>query len=229
MERFVTADLQVSVSEAELLRVIKIEEDPADEDYQRVSSMLREALSCARPKYVYKLAEIDEKGEDYIVAEGRKFASALVRQNVDAVLRIFPYAATCGVEVDAWSRQFDDILEQYWADEIKNQILYKAVTHLRQTVKERYFPGMDMSQMSPGSLPAWPVTEQRALFDLIGDVKNDIGVTLTDSYLMIPSKSVSGFYFSSTHHFENCRLCPRKNCPGRRVPYQPDAHEAVMH
>ena len=73
--------------------------------------------------------------------------------------------------------------------------------------------------MNPGSLPDWPITEQAKLFSLLGDVKALIGVTLTESMLMLPTKSVSGVYFETERNFENCELCARENCPGRRKPF----------
>ena len=79
--------------------------------------------------------------------------------------------------------------------------------------------------MAPGSLADWPITQQQQLFSLFGDVEAKIGVRLTDSFLMLPMKSVSGVYFPTETSFESCRLCPRKVCPGRRAPYDPKLWE----
>jgi hypothetical protein len=46
-----------------------------------------------------------------------------------------------------------------------------------------------------------------------------VGVRLTDSCLMMPTKSVSGIRFPTETSFESCQLCPRDDCPGRRAPY----------
>ena len=72
--------------------------------------------------------------------------------------------------------------------------------------------------MNPGPLKDWPLGEQRQLFFLFGDVKQAIGVELTESFLMYPVKSVSGIIFPTEVNYENCQLCPRENCPGRRAP-----------
>jgi hypothetical protein len=217
-ERFVITDIPLNIPLPELLRAARIEDDPLDDDYCTVKAMLAGALACARPKFVYGLAAVTAKGDNFVIIEGCKIVSPLVRANLDKTQRIVPYVATCGVEVDRWSQQFTDVLEQYWADLIKNKILHQAAAIMRTTVKARYFPAADFSQMNPGSLPAWPLTQQTVLFDLIGHVERDTGVALTESCLMLPSKSVSGFFFSSAIHFENCALCPMPHCPGRRVP-----------
>ena len=65
----------------------------------------------------------------------------------------------------------------------------------------------------------WPIEQQRELFALLGDVEGLIGVRLTASFLMVPTKSVSGLRFASAAEFYSCQLCRREKCPGRRAPF----------
>jgi len=245
VEKQTVRDFPFTINIDALARKLHIENDPDDEDFQRISEMLAEALACARPKFAYGVAAIGEKGDDYVVVEGYRLVSPLVRRNLDKVHRIVPYIATCGVEADAWSRAFTDMLEHYWADEIKNQILAAAVGELRRTVQQRYFPDSrlagdhpdadphgghsagDMARMNPGSLPEWPVSQQPALFAVLDGMAADIGVQLTESCLMLPSKSVSGFFFSSETNFVNCRFCPILDCPNRSARHQPDMKQEM--
>jgi hypothetical protein len=67
--------------------------------------------------------------------------------------------------------------------------------------------------------------EQRKLFRILGDTEAMIGVRLTQSCLMIPSKSVSGVRFATETSFESCQLCPRDRCPGRRARYDPELYD----
>jgi hypothetical protein len=90
---------------------------------------------------------------------------------------------------------------------------------LSDHIAAAYAPG-DMSAMNPGSLADWPIEQQRVLFDLFGAGAQQIGVRLSDSLLMVPTKTVSGMYFPTTEHFESCQLCPREHCPGRRAPFE---------
>jgi hypothetical protein len=73
--------------------------------------------------------------------------------------------------------------------------------------------------MNPGSLAEWPIGEQKLLFGLLGKVEELIGVQLTDSFLMLPIKTVSGIRFPKEGTYENCQLCPRQKCPGRKARY----------
>jgi hypothetical protein len=80
--------------------------------------------------------------------------------------------------------------------------------------------------MNPGSLTDWPLDEQRQLFDLLGDTQELAGVCLTESLLMLPTKSVSGILFETESRFESCQLCPRVRCRARGAPYEPGLMES---
>lgn len=202
---------------AALMRQLRIKEaGPYAGDFL---ALLDAATSVARPKAFYRLTYVEERGLDYVTVGGVTFTSRVLRVNLDAVQRVFAYLATCGTELDAWARTSnDDMLFSFWADGIKQAALGAARQALLQDLDERYAPG-HTTTMAPGSLPDWPLLQQRPLFDLLGDVQTAVGVQLSDSYLMTPNKTVSGLRFPTEENFESCQLCPRGNCPGRRAEY----------
>jgi hypothetical protein len=91
-------------------------------------------------------------------------------------------------------------------------------------LKDHYRLGR-IEAMSPGSLPDWPIQAQRPLFALFGDTERLLGVRLTESLLMVPSKSVSGILFPTEQTFASCQLCPREGCPSRQLPYDPALYD----
>lgn len=184
-------------------------------DLQR---LVDEAEAVAKPKALYKVAFIDDRGDDYVVVDGVRLDSRVLSVNLEPVHRVFPYVATCGVELDVWARAQDDMLFKYWADVIKETAVREALQALFEHMTEMYGLGK-MAVMSPGSLDDWPMQQQRPLFTIVGDVEGAIGVQLSDSFLMTPNKSVSGLRFAAAEDFASCQLCPRENCPGRRAPY----------
>ena len=125
--------------------------------------------------------------------------------NFSHIHRAFPYVATCGTEVQVWSAGITDMLQVFWMDVVRACILFKAIDHLNGHLKDGLKLG-DFSSINPGSLPDWPITEQPKLFSMLGGVKAAIGVTLTESMLMLPSKSVSGIYFQAETSFENLHI-----------------------
>ncbi|MGC8811253.1 MAG: vitamin B12 dependent-methionine synthase activation domain-containing protein [bacterium] len=190
----------------------------------RLKSLLAEAQTIGRPKGFYKVAYIQEKKDDRVLVEGITFTSRVLRVNVEKAHRIFPYIATCGEELEEWSKKFEDFLDKYLADAIKEKALRLALDFLYKDLVNRFQPGK-LSRMNPGSLPDWPLPEQVPLFTLLGEGPSAIGVKLNESFLMMPIKSVSGIWFPTEENFESCRLCPRENCPGRRAAYVPGLYD----
>ena len=207
--------------------------DPRSQYADEVHSMIDRARKLARPRAAYEVAFVEERGDDSVVigqsevgAEERRarFRSKVLRANLEEVGRVFPYVATCGLELEELSAQLDDMLQKFWADAIKQAALFSAVQALEAYQIERHGLGKT-AVMSPGSLEDWPISEQKPLFSIFGDVEELIGVKLTDTFLMLPLKSVSGISFPTEVTFESCQLCPRERCPGRRAAYDEKAKE----
>lgn len=202
----------------------KLRIKPGSSYVKRLETLTAEAQAAARPRALYRVALVDEKGEDFVVLDGVRFSSRILRVNLEPAHRVFPYAATCGVELHEWAESLDDMLERYWADVICELALRSADEALDTHLAQRFQPGQT-SSMNPGSLGDWPLREQRALFELLGNPEEKIGVRLLKSCLMVPSKSVSGIQFPTEEGFASCQLCPRIDCSGRRAPYDSELYE----
>lgn len=218
MERTVLRDITFTVDTPYLLSALHLTAD--GDDAGAICSLVREAEALARPKALYRVAWVDSKADDHVVVDGVRLTSRVLRVNLDNVQRVFAYVATAGMELEEWAESKTDILERYWADGIMLQALRSAMSHLAGHLQDRYRSGA-LSRMNPGSLADWPLREQRPLFDIIGDVQPSIDVRLTDSFLMVPRKSVSGIQFPTEESFESCQLCGRESCPNRRAPFDP--------
>ena len=155
-----------------------------------------------------------------------RFVSKVLRANLDEVERVFPYVATCGPELDSIPVAKDDLFAQFCRDIVKEMALHAAISHLVTHVKDSYALD-ELVSMNPGSgdINVWPIEQQKNLFAFFGDVRESIGVVLTDSCLMVPNKSVSGLLYPSEHGFQSCQLCHRQKCPNRRVPFDPHLWE----
>ena len=167
---------------------------------------------------------IDSKEDDFVTVEGINLKSRILRVNLDQVYRIFPFVVTCGTELEDWTRGMTDLVRSFACDAIKEAILYQGIHYLMDHLKESYHLAQ-VSRMNPGSLADWPIEEQRPLFEILGDAKSLIGASLTESLMMVPTKSVSGVCFPTEVDFVNCQLCPREVCPGRKASYDKDLYE----
>jgi len=201
--------------------------DKESEDAKDIQHLLQSAASICKPKAIYEVSYIQDKGHNTVNIGGVTFTSRVLRLNLDKVERVFPYIATCGRELDEIAIATDDFMRQFWLDTIKEMALASSEKYLRDYLKRRYALGQ-MSSMNPGSgaKDLWPIEEQKQLFSIFGNVKDLIGVKLTDSFLMIPNKSVSGIYFPTEIRFQSCQLCPREICPGRQAPYDKNLLQA---
>ena len=183
-----------------------------------IQELVEQVQAVARPKAIYDVRYIDQKDEDSVDIDGTRFTSRVLRVNLDKVERVFPYISTCGTEVESLDIPSDDLMLKFALDIIKQMALGAAAKSLREHIDRDYRPGQ-VSSMSPGSLEDWPISEQKPLFSLFGNVERFIGVKLTDTFLMLPLKSVSGMFFQTEVKFQSCQLCPRERCSGRKAPY----------
>jgi hypothetical protein len=194
--------------------------EPDSEDAGEFEALLDLTRRGAKPKAVYSMFFIEDKGVDTVTLNGITFASRALRRNLADVERVFAYVATCGQEVDAVLPVQGDLLKDYWREVIKESLLESATTYLFGELQRKYRIAQTAT-MNPGSGDAtvWPIEQQRELFALLGDVEAGIGVQLTPSYLMVPNKTVSGILFPTERDFRTCQVCHRDPCPNRRAPF----------
>lgn len=209
-------DLDLKVDKKKLIKKLCIRK----EDEKEFIELFNQVQNIARSKALYAESNIQSKARDHVIIEDIKFSSRILAVNLEDVYKVYPYLATAGLEIEKWSEQFDDILIRYWADMIKEEILSAAVNDLFDEIDSRNNLSK-ATHMNPGSLKDWPVDEQQKLFELFGEKASKIGISLSDSMLMYPTKSVSGIRFLTEVDYENCQLCKRENCPGRSAAYQP--------
>lgn len=192
------------------------------EQYDRLTWLHATASGIGRPKALVVEAAVEEVDERTVRVGGVEIASALVREKLLQAPVAYAYLLTCGQEVDEWSKTLTDIVDVFYVDELKKLWLGCAEKTVQAEVLKRLAPDAKLSSLNPGSLPHWPIEGQRELFRILGDTEGTVGVRLSGSCLMLPSKSVSGILFQDHTGHVNCALCPRANCPNRRVPFRTD-------
>jgi hypothetical protein len=181
-----------------------------------------ELIDLARPlidfRAVYDIAFIGNKDPETVEVGGVVFRSRVLRANLEHAQKVFPYIMTIGPALEQKASSLGDLLKQYYLEEIANFALDLGFSWLAEKLQARWGFAV-LSNMSPGSLEDWPISEQKPLFSLFGDTEKAVGVRLTDHMLMLPRKSISGILFPSEGTFTACELCPRERCPSRRAPY----------
>lgn len=204
-----------------LFEIFHIEKE--SDDAQRLTKLANMASQIGRPKVMYKEAVIEVRGKDYVLVDGIKLTSHMLSMNLESTTKIYPYILTCGKELADWADSLDDMLERFWLDKIMDMALMTATSAFEGHLKTHY--KLDsISNMNPGSLEDWPISQQEKLFNILGDPYDKIGVKLTDSCLMLPIKSLCGVRFYNDVDFVNCQFCNREKCPNRRIEYDHNAY-----
>lgn len=222
------ANIPFELDEAAILETVHVEADSPDG--QTVCELIDKARKTGQPKALYREAFIEAKGNETVTIASVTFTSGILRANLEKVERVFPFVATCGCEMDAVDLPAGDFLAEFWWDAIKAVLLQAAMRYLNAHLKLRF--AMDKTaSMSPGSGDAtvWPIEQQRELFALLGDVRAQIGVELTDSFLMKPNKTVSGIHFPTEVDFRTCQVCRREECPSRSAAFDAGLWELHQH
>lgn len=219
MEEILLRDIPTKIDEEKLITLLHLKK--RNKQAERAVELAREVQKIARPIAYAREAYIESKDGDKIVIEGIPFMSRVMAVNLKDTYRVFPFVATSGWEVENWSSELDNLMDKFYADQIKIMLLENATNALTDYLKNE-FQIDKLAAMNPGSLEDWPLAEQQKLFSLLGDVYEKTGVKLNPSFLMIPLKSTSGILFPTEVDYKNCQLCSRKNCPGRKAPYNPE-------
>ena len=211
----VIADIQIKLDFDAVNRRLHLKRD---DDLQVLKDLVETAQPLVKPKVLYKVCYIEEKREQGVTIESLYFNSRVLRKNLDQIERVFPFVITIGSRFSEQLEAGGDLLEKFYLDTIGNVALNQVRLELKNRLKSEY--AIEKTAfMAPGSLPDWPIDQQRPLFELLGDVEGSIGVKLTESLLMLPAKSVSGIYFPTATSFFSCQLCPRERCDSRKAKY----------
>ncbi|PWH16660.1 MAG: vitamin B12 dependent methionine synthase [Anaerolineae bacterium] len=218
----VLANIPFQVDRAVLRHQLRLK--PGSHHLAELDRLVDQAEQIAKPKAMFRMVYVEDKGENWVQLDGRRLTSRILRINLEEAQRAFPFVATAGVELERWSKTLSDLLHRFWADVIQEVALETARRALHQDLVQRFHPGL-LSEMHPGSLDDWPLSAQDDLFALLGDVEGNIGVSMTESKLMFPVKSVSGIAFPTQTHFTSCQLCPRENCRARQAPFDANLFE----
>jgi hypothetical protein len=225
-DRALFTDIPFALSTDRLFESLRIE--PGTDRAKEFEDLVGQVREIGRPKALYRVSFIDEKGEDTVTLDGVTFTSLALRKNLDSIERVFPYVATCGTEIDDIEIGQGDLRKRLWIGFLKGHLLETTMRFLGEQLAQRYKVS-NLSSMNPGSGDAsvWPFEQQRELFSICGDVEELIGVRLTKSMVLVPDMSVAGILFPAETDFQSCQLCHRDNCRSRRAPFDEELWESI--
>ena len=194
---------------------------PGSSAYEALEEALPLIRQHAAPGAIIKWASVDRVDGDDTTIEGVTLHSKVVADKLRSTPRVFLSVVTAGEGLEQSGEFSDDpFLNTY-----NGALLFHASNYMIRFMKERF--GFDGSSMlNPGSLPDWPIRNNFALFDLIGNVP-EIGVTIRENGYMKPWNTTSHIHFSG-HGYQNCSLCRKYDCIGRRAKFNRDEYIRIF-
>jgi hypothetical protein len=182
-----------------------------------VEDVFKSADVLIHAQAIYGVSYVSKSSLDKVEIGGIEFRSRVLAKNLERIERVFPYVLTIGDSLENTARSSESIVRRLVLETIGDLALGSGLEHLQRHISKQY--GLETtSNMGPGQLD-WPIEQQRELFSLLGHVKDTIGVTLTESLMMVPRKSISGIIFPREETFIGCQLCQRNKCPSRKTPF----------
>lgn len=139
-----------------------------------------------------------------------------ILEHLQGITRFHTFIATLGQEFEEWKREpekQDNPLLLYVMDALGSCAVERCTIAIQHLIRSELPDNWGTtSHFSPGYCH-WDVAEQQQLFSLFPCGFN--AVTLTESSLMIPVKSVSGIIGTGknvTARNSSCQICLKKDC-----------------
>ncbi len=101
MDSFVLDNIPFQIDTGQLYKNLRIKE--GSELVARLNHLVDKAQAIGRPKASYKVAFIESRGDDQVIIDGVMLTSRVLRVNLEKAHRVFPFVATCGLELEEWS------------------------------------------------------------------------------------------------------------------------------
>lgn len=185
-----------------------------------INECSEQLIACIKPKSIYRrfFCTVDKNS---VSVKNIKFESKKLAEHLKTCSEMIVMAATLGIEADR-------LINRYSVTNTEKMLIMQAVG---ASVMESYCDIIcnDIAkQLEPEKLFLHPrfspgygdfdISSQKPILAVL-DATKRIGINLTNSYMMVPTKSVSAIVGISQNGFCNtdkCTLCDNVNCEFRK-------------
>lgn len=198
------------------------EQEPDPMILERTQQLLEEVMQIAVPAFHYEVKDSVVLADDTVYIEDKAFRTGkTITRLLAGTTRLVLFVATAGMAFQHWMDEIKkqgDGLDTFIADTIGSCLVGACTEQMEAEVIRKLTPLPHTNRFSPGYC-GWNLSEQKGLFACIPTGVCD--VTLTESCLMYPIKSVSGligFGEQVKNKVYECDLCDKRaECLQRKL------------
>lgn len=227
------ADLKIDMRELYILMGYN-DHTPSQDILDMIDDIMSDLAVCCKPRCGYIIADGKLEGKDHIQINNLLFNPGhIITSALSKAEKFVLFTATVGHGFDEWfekMKEEDDIVKSFVANSLGSILADATVEYLMNTLADTVsVEGMSISNnYSPGYCD-WLLVEQQKIFSLFPE--GVTGITLTDSSLMLPIKSVSGIVGigrGMQKKAYSCSICNYTGCIMRKARTEHRAKNKTM-
>lgn len=187
-----------------------------------VQEVFTELEQAAGPRIIYRIFELQTFGEERVEIGGLEIRSRSLSRNMKGCERAVMLGATLGVEADL-------LMKRYSVTQMSRSVVMQAcAAAFLEEYLDNWQKGLAESQrqegyyLRPRFSPGYgdfDIVHQGEILRMLDSAKK-IGLTMTDSSMLTPTKSVTAVIGLSKEavpcHKKGCETCDKTDCRYRR-------------
>jgi len=193
---------------------------PDDYTKFQTDEVLSEIDVICKPQYMYAIYQGKVKDNaSVMVGNNRLKLGKTITSYLIGIDYFCVFVTTAGHEYNEYKNKLrtdGELVKEFIADSIGSVIAEACVNKISDELSQKINLNYTYPY-SPGYC-GWQLKEQQILFSMLPD--NPCGIELTDSFLMMPIKSISGIIGLGkdiTQKAYGCSICENTNCYKRKL------------
>lgn len=186
-----------------------------------IQDSFRELDQVADARFVYRIFEIIEQNENELTIGNLKIQSKNLAKNLKGCKQVIIFGATLGTGVDLMMKRYSvsDMTKAVVLQACAAAVLEEYCDTIQKEIAKELDAGLYLRpRFSPG-YGDFSILHQKELLQML-EAPKKIGLTLTEGYMLTPTKSVTALLGMSKDAKEcdikGCEACTKEDCIYRR-------------
>ncbi len=188
-----------------------------------IQDSFQELEEIARVKLIYRIFDLSFENENCIRLGHLNIESKNLYRNLKGCEKVLVLGATLGIGVDMLAKRYavTDMAKAVVLQAAAAAFLEEYLDQWQEELKQKFSD--EHAYLRPRFSPGYgdfSIIYQKEVLDML-DASKQIGLTLTEGYMLAPTKSVTaviGISDQNTEcHKHGCETCNKEDCTYRRI------------